>query len=562
MLLLIGLRLTLPGNAFWSSDEGNKFIQVQSLAYSHASTLAIPYPGAGLDPSFKYFPDGGNHFLRLKGRIYSFYPFYFPVVTLPLFRWLGIAGLYILPLAGTLLTILATRSLLAHFELNHSRGAALFVFSFCTPFFFYSLTYWEHTLAAVLGIAALLCIIKKGGNSGFLSWMVAGILVGLSTILREEGYVFFAALFVAVLWVERSAMRSVALAFGWIVVLIPIWMVQKWIFGHWMGSHAILYRSPVMDVLAGNWRTISGMISNFYIYLFEFHPDKKVKLLLALPFIALLATSLAKPGNRVRASIARWLLLLTCCSSAMLAYALVTSPAPMRNTLYTQGFFPAAPFVLLAFFAGWHVYAGKSKILKLLFLLLLFYIAGTCVNLNQKYFGIIWGPRHFLLIYPLLVVFVWTWIQTREFTEQPIMRACFVVLCVVSLLIQGFGVWLLSWKLRASADFVQTVESLSEDVVITDAFWVPEDLSALFFRKRMLMVRSDGELLQLLELLKKRGVQNFMFVRSRDYHMLTQSGVNEILRHAVAQKVLTFPRLSMLNTAVYSCQIQDRDRVQ
>ena len=42
--------------AFWITDNANKFLQVEALLASGYTDYAIPWPGAGIDPDFRYNP--------------------------------------------------------------------------------------------------------------------------------------------------------------------------------------------------------------------------------------------------------------------------------------------------------------------------------------------------------------------------------------------------------------------------------------------------------------------------------------------------------------------------
>src|SRR5205085_7469559 len=91
-------------DVFFSTDEGNKFIQVQNLARS--GDFAIAYPGRDIDPGFRFFPYAGNHFISIGGKFYSYHPFYFPYLMVPFYRGFGVAGLYLAPAFFTLLALL------------------------------------------------------------------------------------------------------------------------------------------------------------------------------------------------------------------------------------------------------------------------------------------------------------------------------------------------------------------------------------------------------------------------------------------------------------------------
>src|SRR6516162_3445796 len=48
--------LVIPEGAFWSPDEGAKFIQLESLGWRGGFAYEIPYAAKELDPGFELYP--------------------------------------------------------------------------------------------------------------------------------------------------------------------------------------------------------------------------------------------------------------------------------------------------------------------------------------------------------------------------------------------------------------------------------------------------------------------------------------------------------------------------
>ena len=153
VLLLAAFVLALPKDSFWITDGGNRFIQLQSML--RTGGLGIEYPAESLDPGRTFFPRGGHHFQKHGDVTYSFYPFYFSLIVAPFYRLLGGIGLYVLPLLGTLLTLIMSCKILHALGLRHLDTQLVVVLAFCTPIFFYSLTFWEHTVAVSLSTLAI-----------------------------------------------------------------------------------------------------------------------------------------------------------------------------------------------------------------------------------------------------------------------------------------------------------------------------------------------------------------------------------------------------------------------
>ena len=193
VILLIGLLYglivaVLPKDVFWIIDGGNKFIQIQSMAMSKFPDFSVHYPAKDIDPGLDFFPYCGHHYKVIEGSIYAVFPFYFSLVSLLPYLLLGIQGIYILPVLASLLCLLITHFLLRQVRYEDKYGLGLLLLAFCSPLFFYSLTFWEHSLAAMLVACSFLFILKSrvSEKQGWLL-LASGFLLGISTILREEG---------------------------------------------------------------------------------------------------------------------------------------------------------------------------------------------------------------------------------------------------------------------------------------------------------------------------------------------------------------------------------------
>lgn len=552
------IRWGMPSHVFWSTDEGNRFIQVQSLDISHATTFAIPYPAAAIDPQFKYFPDGGNHFLHIHGRIYSYYVVYFSAAAYPFYKALGIAGLYVVPLGFFFLLLLLTEQLFRATETPAIDGTASFLLAFATPFFFYALTFWEHTAAVALSTGAFLLILQPRDRGGWGAGFVSGILLAISTSLREEGYIFFAALLLASIFIYKSPRRCAAMTAGFVLFLLPAWMLQSQMYDHALGTHAFGYRSPVLELLSGTdmSKKWTAFLSNFFVYLFEFERDHTKRLLYVLPHLAALLLGFFTPEHRLRGKVQIGIVGLICCTNGLLLWDLFTDPQPMSYTLFTQGFFPAVPFVVLGFLYARPLLTKEPAEIRMMFLFVLLYVAGTCVNLNQKTFGIIWGPRHFLPLFPMLLALSFRALQHWKARTGQTALAIGIILFAISIAIQGFGVALLARKLYASADFAKILAQQPEEVIVTDAFWLPEQAASLFFQKRLLMVHSESELRDLLSVFKSKGIHSFLFIRSRAYHFIPDEGIKPVIQMRTKTQLFLPPGLNLMDTAILSCKAQ------
>src|SRR5689334_10279103 len=104
--LVVALFVLRP-DVVWSPDEGAKLLQLKNLQFEAGHLrLDIEYPGRELDPNLAFALAGSSNDL-LSVQDHALYFRRIPLFTLavlPLYTWLGVPGLYVLPALGGALT--------------------------------------------------------------------------------------------------------------------------------------------------------------------------------------------------------------------------------------------------------------------------------------------------------------------------------------------------------------------------------------------------------------------------------------------------------------------------
>jgi hypothetical protein len=384
------LLATQPRDAFWGPDSGNRFIQLRSLL--RTGRLAI-------DDA----PRAAHHFVQVGSHVYSFYSPAFALASAPLYAALGTWGLFILPILGTVAIALLLSPLL---ERDYLPLAAAAIFA--TPLIWYTVVFWEQTLAAALALGAYVLVTRE-------HYLAGGCVAAAGAVFREEGYVMIAAVIGALLLTRRTGVgRFVA---GAMIVIAPLWVANALVYGHPLGLHARVY------VGMGGPR-----LSNWSVYLFEF---------------------------------TRW-------------------PRVTRDTLFTQGFFPTVPLAFAVLLSGQRD--------RFLLATIACGVLLTPLLLNQSDFGLIWGSRHFLWLVPLVAVAAAP--ALRRSRSAAVVTA---ILIVAGLALQAQGIRLLRNKLQFSEQLLRAASAPGKPIV-TDVFWIPEDLAALYGRREVRLVDSDAEI--------------------------------------------------------------------
>jgi hypothetical protein len=106
-------------------------------------------------------------------------------------------------------------------------------------------------------------------------------------------------------------------------------------------------------------------------------------------------------------------------------------------------------------------------------------------------------------------------IQRSAPSIRPILIATASVLVVASFADQSFGFRILREKLQFSERMLFAVRSSQSTVVVTDVFWIPEDLAAAFYEKTFVFVPDDAAFGKVL------GARRFLFIASRDFRRIS-----------------------------------------
>ena len=521
----------LPPDVFWITDEGTKFIQLQSLA--RFARIDIVYTGP---PAL--LPDAGFHLVRLNGRVYSLFLPYFAFLNLIPFRLFGIYGVYLLPALGALISMLVTMKM-------GGRAAGLTLL-FATPVFFYGITYWEHTAALALSTVAVVLLLPRHPEPGdsaqgtlgegphgaggappnhpgpsLTLGMTAGALLAASTLLREEGYLFATAIVIALAIRDRSLKSAAVVAGAFALAMSPAWLWHMRLYGSPLGLHAAVYSAYARGSFA------------FFDSLIRFRPQTWVSIALVVPQLAAPFT----PRRWWRVVMA-----LACLTGLAAAVLLATDVERIMATSDATGLLPSLPFVTLALLA----WREGDRFLQTICIL---FIIGACLTLSSAGTWIIWGPRHFFPILPLLVVLsVEGWRQM----ERPRLAA---VLLLAAVLIQANGIYDLALKKRGTERIRAAIVAEGASVVITDVFWLPQEMASLFYEKTFLLAKTDTAAEGAIAALRARGVERITFVGGRHYRLLSNRSLQPMMLTATRRRRVVTPGMDFMDVMVISCDL-------
>ena len=505
-LLLAGAFFALKPGALWITDNGNKYIMMRNFA--NGGGLLIPHPVPEL------FPTGGFHFIPAERGAYSFYPEYLSFFTAPFYKLSGERGALFFPLTATLLLLFMA------WRCWHLPPPVVLL---STPLFFYSLLLWEMTPSVFLATISLLLAERK-------KFTAAGAVLGVSLLMREEAYFLFAAMCGALLF-TRNFRALLKFAAGFLCAAFPIWIYQWSFHGHILGTHGKNYyvNNNANFTIVSQFK---AAFFNCFHHLFRFDGWERSG-------FNLLAWSAPLPlaaGDAPRFK--AWKILKYGASiiylDAMLF--LCTGLFFHKNTIYAgsmlTGFLTAAP-VLLGFTVNWHAFVRCRKF-RIMALAALLYMIAVPFLMTASDVGLVWGARHFLVLLPLLVYLSFCGFRLMgiprfsfsSFSRKQLIPSAALLL---SVFIQLFGVFALHRVSGESFRIEQKLLAAPEKIIVTDLFYLPEQMPRLFFEKTILQVISAGDLEILSKWLQKQNEVNFIIILSPQFRRMNDAVLKSLL---------------------------------
>ncbi len=202
----------LPKDVFWSPDEGSKLLNMHTISWADGVRFTVPYNGRFLDPDFQFYVRNYIYPQPSSACNIRFnWPLWFPLLSLIPYRLFGVWGLYLAPLlAGWGTAVLS--GIIARRIQPKADAATVLVVGLATPILFYSVLFWEHTIAVFLALFALWLLVEWPYRSvKWPSFLGIGSALLLSTALRSEASVFALSLllaFILTLFLQRKGVST------------------------------------------------------------------------------------------------------------------------------------------------------------------------------------------------------------------------------------------------------------------------------------------------------------------------------------------------------------------
>ncbi len=510
-----------PLNGFWSTDQGIKLIQVQSLLLNRYSTNALTYPGNELVSDQRFSPLRGQ-FLQHGGATYSIFSPAFALLSSPFFFVLNYPGLYVVPIGSSLLLLMACMGIGRHLFNFRWRIVAVLICGLASPLLFYSLVFWEHMPAAFLTTLALWIAVEAYQRSNPRLMLGAGISIGVAVWLRNETLLCLPALGLAILILRPSQLirYGLWLGIGAILTVGPLLLFNQWVYGAFVGAHVIMAG-------ASNYAEERSLSISSFVDGRRFWADNVLApltqpwllagcaTLLGLHLLIRLRPQSSRPYMWRYASLGLLIVI------GVNILVLLEEYYPQTSLLLTF------PFVLLCLLAPARgdaaedqlrsTYGAARSVSHLVLWFGLFYIL-LAWSVKLPYGGLQWGPRMLLpAIPPLTLAGVWRvadWFQAvPSLRPRSLLVGALLTLVTVSLCYQAKGIRELRKANFDSHTVMSAVAQNTEHVVVTDIWYAPLLIAPLFYEGRLIYLTETIPTFDaLLTALSDQGITHFYFL--------------------------------------------------
>ena len=522
ILYLILFAVILPQDSIWISDEGNRINAVRT--YAETGKPYLPDPLAGLqqvpDEGLRAYPP--PYFVQdREGRWRSAYTAFFPWTSSFLYRAAGQLGVILIPIAGGLLSILFAGLIAKNLGMDDRKAACtMLLCAFGTPFLFYSGVFLETTTAAFLAALGIWLALKAADSrKELLLLLCAGIASGVSTLFREEGFILTVALLLGLALTRFSWKRLAAFAVGALLVLVPLMLFNYADSGSVFGMHAAIY-SELGAVRRNSF--FIAKLRDYCMYL--------TLLCMPLPILNSLPAILLVMGGifcafRKTAKYAEFvfypLIILACLFSTVWNLAGDTTGVFVRQSLLDH-----LPILAVCVFSLPLLFrSGDAKIRFLAWISAAMILIPPSM-LNEEKIGMFWGGRHFMNVIPVLCVLVVQLLVSGRLSRMAKYGA--FALIFASVAANGIGYGVLLYKKNFSREIVEALDRPEVKTVVTDVFWLPEELAWLPRDTRVIFMTKEDSIERVAALCRANGITEFYTVLGLYTRMLTNESIARV----------------------------------
>lgn len=388
-ILVMVWSATLPDHIFWSLDEGGKYLYLENLIKTGEINAPFIYPGVSIDPMQNHIPL--YFYIKNSQGVFSWWPYWFPLVSYPFYLLLGWYGLFIIPALSGALIVGISGQIIGEIYPKKSFYPILaaVLTGFATPVLFYSTRYWEHSLASALFLTNIYLIIRGIKEAKTKYFIFAGLVAGLAGGFRIDIFGILLGVGLGLLFLHPP--KAVIWGGAAFVGFLPFMLGNLFTSGNIFGPTYISLQGGKFGGLLGNFGTnISQILFNSPLVGALKIPD----VLLIVGTLSVLITIILVFIPKI------WYL-------SILSMGIITAIsiwALVQENLYrsVHGVLLISPLII---FGAWSLrYLNKYRENPIPLFTILGSVTFMTVYLLRGWEaggGLQWGPRYFLGLYPL-----------------------------------------------------------------------------------------------------------------------------------------------------------------
>lgn len=503
----------LPAHVFWSPDEGGKFLQALGVRYTPSSgDDVLAYGAVGHDPRYVFYPPGSVYpRLNAAGQVSFGWPFLFPVLSSFAYAFLGIRGLYLLPVVSGIAAAILAGAIARRIATSLGWITVLAV-GLCSPLWFYSVLFWEHSFAVMMALGAtyatLMYLDAKTGAKRllWLALMVPCLLIAILT--RFDMLIFAAVEAAAFIFVScrhsgvpterlRRHFAVYATAIGGLgIAALSIYSLSA-AGTHVFPSYFALFQGAYHRLTELSLQSVYPLAGHVRKVLVNDASDFGVDVGIPFAAVCLLAVLLALVCVLFRPRFRNVVVPMAAAVVSVAALFALLSPTRYRAL---HGILMAAPYCAFGIAAlpipGDKRDHRRALMVTLSFAyLLVFLLASFFVGAQTG--GPEWGTRYGLIVFPLLAIMALVGISTLLENGRRVMYKA-AVLCIAGCAfaiscqsaVRGImEIQVTKWDLAA---FDHKFRSLSLPVV-TDQWWMGAAIAPYFAKHELYTVRDTSD---------------------------------------------------------------------
>ncbi|UZS00103.1 LA_3751/LA_3752 family putative glycosyltransferase [Chondrinema litorale] len=365
-LYLLFLFFTISNNTFYSGDAGIKFLLIKQFAtgcFDVALNLEVPEWVENI--WLKGYYPFTQPFVYSNGKenIVSF-PFLFQLLNIIPYKYLGIKGMYIIPMISVLVSWIYLKSILEDIGVNKKyREISIFIFVFSTPFTLYAAIYWEHSIAVLFILSGLEMILKEDIKFPILK----GVFFGLSTWFRPEAIIFCGLVIIYLTLRNKESKRCIFILPA-IATILLFFVTNYLVYNHFLGIHSyqVIHEKHDKITQAYNFFKIDSYlliryfpltITSIFILKLKLKKNDSVKHLFAVGVIFMILVCFFIPNHGGKQWGPRYFLFLIPCILIVISFLWQNiSKVNLTNKVKTIIYYLS--ILLIVFGCYWNTYVG------------------------------------------------------------------------------------------------------------------------------------------------------------------------------------------------------------